>query len=326
MPRQRKFRERIAPFIVILLGLGLLVAAVVTALNVWDERGWEPVPCTVSKAELKVQITDDEPAIKPAVEFDYAVAGVPATGSKWGGEPRISQLSANDWEEKLTPLKQNPRTVCFVNPANQWEAILEKPVYTAPAVLGMVAVLLLIMGISGLSKPDLNLILLAMYVIFPVFIGAGCYCFYLAWSDDSVERAPRMVAVPCEDLTIGKFKTTVSPDSRQTIRLTKKRKALYRYQWEGRNWHSEWVNFSRADTLSPGDAQAGGFASCLVDPREPWVAVLDATPGRRWLPPLAGTVFFLAGTGGLYFRRRKHAITNRRQHETEDPSPALPAA
>ena len=98
--------------------------------------------------------------------------------------------------------------------------------------------------------------------------------------------------------------------------ITYRPQITYRYEWDGRIWHSEWIDFSRTipGSSERGEAEAtvqrfrrGSTHTCWVDPEQPWVAVLEksgATFPWQWIP----AVLCLSLGGFLLFALTKKGM------------------
>lgn len=295
------------------------------AMRAREVRSWERTPCVVEKANVKVDVPPSgEPVAKPDVIYTYTREGKEVTGSKVYDSSAPD--SVNELEELLAGFRAAPNSVCYVNPDNLWESVLVQPTYwfslgmmTLGGVFALVGLLFLTRRLwqragGGGSHGCGMIVGPAMCLI---FAGAGGACLWFASRDDWKATAARMQQASCTIL-YSAVKTETSSNSRKSGSKTTYRPDIwFRYEWQGRQWHSEWADFSKGSYSSSNRSSAedtvrrfprDSSQTCWVDPERPWVAVLEKEARGSWLLWLVGGIFGGLGALGLFFYLLKLAM------------------
>jgi Protein of unknown function (DUF3592) len=233
--------------------------------------------------------------------------------------------SINEFEEQGVAARAG-RTVCYVNPAQPGESSYRRGSYTAGAfVLGMgllfagVGALIMLGGIFSIfrkvtaqtagpgrvKKGCVGGILAPLFFLFFAVIGYVVWKLALQGQPDWKTIGPRMVPVPAQIVASG---VHTSRSSGKNSSTTYKPKVAYRYEFQGRTWHSGWLDFNRGTTSSSNHGKAQEAAqrypvdarpTAWVDPEAPWQAVLEKEAGNRWWLWIFPLVFGGIGILGL---------------------------
>lgn len=277
-----------------------------------EVESWEKVPCRIQRAELQVKTGGAEPAFSTDAAYDYQYGGKSWTGSSvFDGDPPDH---ANEVEEVLHGLRTASAPVCLVNPANPVEAVLVPPsrtgsyvVLAISAVFALVGILLVSSALfqsEGSSRGGP----LAGFIFSVIFAAGGGTSLWFASRDNWKEVSARMQNAPCT-IVSSRVKTSTSTSKGRT-KTTHRPDILFRYEWDGRAWHSEWTDFSKNSFSSSSRSSAeeivrrhpaGASQSCWVDPQQPWVAVLEKETRGAWLLWTLGFVFGGIGALGLLY-------------------------
>ena len=134
MNRSEWNEDRLGRLIVIaglFVGSFLLIFAFLqqTVLPIWHShvsREWTPVPCRIEASSLKRSVRrNGEQAFSIEVTYQYQVNGMELTGTRFD----FSDTSTADeqWAFKaINRLSRGTKTICYVNPKNPSNAVLEQ--------------------------------------------------------------------------------------------------------------------------------------------------------------------------------------------------------
>ena len=279
--------------------------------EVWEVRGWPEVGCVVEQADVNVTVAG-EPQAEVALRYRYRPAGEWLNGYRLRLGSASQQGSVNELEEICAGLRARPETVCRYRPGDSVESVLEKPGYGPGLVVVALGTFFSVLGLfaflGGLGWLNGSRAGAGMFgrLLFGLVFGLGglaVWMFALRPGRALQSRADAMVTVPCE--VVASRVKTVSGSGRSGP--TYRPDIWYRYEIEGRVWHSAWADFSRGKVSSgnAGAAQAmvsnypvGSRTVCHIDPERPWVAVLEKKGGSPWWLWLMSLVF---GGIGLAF-------------------------
>ncbi len=287
-------------------------------------RSWTETPCRVTQWEIEVTPGGEVYQTAPRIAYEYDFNGQHLTGQTY--DAALSSVPPiNEFEQQGTAARTGP-AVCYVNPAQPRESSYQRGSYTTGGfVLGMgllfagVGGLVMMTGISGLfrrvtgqdaavgqlGKGCAGGILAPIF--FALFAGAGFAVWKLALHHQPDWKAigGRMVEVPAKVIASG---VATSRSSGKNSSTSYKTKVAFSYEFEGRTWHSGWLDFDRASTSGSNYKKAqeaahrypaGSSTRAWVDPTAPWQAVLEKTGGTRWWLWLFPIIFGGIGVIGL---------------------------
>lgn len=315
------------PFGVIFLAAGLAVCWLAWSqflVKVRMVHSWVEAPCQVTQWEIGIEPTNDGYQTSPQVAYNYTWKGQSFTGRTYD-HALSTRPGINEFEAKGAKAREGG-VVCFINPLNPSESTLLQASYTVGALVMGVGVLFA--GMGGLiaaggvvslfrravggsggagrgAKGCLGGILAPVF--FVLFAGAGFLVWKLALADqpDWDTVGSRMVPVPAKVVASG---VSTSRSSGKNSSTTYKAKIAYQYKYNGRLWHSGWLDFDRSTTSSSNYSKArdavsrypqGAGTTAWVDPVAPWQAVLEKQAGTRWWLWLFPIVFGGIGVIGL---------------------------
>lgn len=323
-------------------GLALLAAGIAAlgaviwslAIPILKVYRWESVPCRVLHAETEYRGLDlyGKVSVDVKAELEWEYAGTRYTGGKLStGVGFDAGESVNSKEEYLHHLRQAGSQRCYVNPANPAEAILRMPDWYPTIVFAALATMIAGIGIlllraarqsvaGGGPGPRTGALLALLFGA--AFCGGAVAVFWygILGAFDWKASGARMKEVPCIMEGAGVARDS---GSNRSSAATWRPRFVFRYNWDGRSWLSEWYDFSKK---GPGSSereeavaltkkfQRGSSSTCWVDPEHPWVAVLHKSappPQWLWFPValclLPGGFFVVASLRMLWRLRRQSA-------------------
>jgi hypothetical protein len=315
------------PFGLIFLAAGLAVCWLAWSqflVKVRLVHTWTVVPCQVTQWEIGIEPANDGYQTTPRVAYNFTWNGQSQTGQTYdlalSSRPEINEFEAEGAKAR------EGGAVCYVNPLNPAESTFLQASYTVGAlvmalgcVFAGVGGLIAVGGVFGLfrrmvggagvgnrgAKGCLGGILAPVF--FALFAGAGFLVWKLALADqpDWAVIGSRMVPVPAKVVASG---VSTSRSSGKNSSTTYKAKIAYQYDFNGRTWHSGWLDFDRGTSSSSNYSKArdavsrypqGASTTAWVNPAAPWQAVLEKQAGARWWLWLFPIVFGGIGLLGL---------------------------
>lgn len=290
-------------------GLGILgIAGIPQGWEVWKVRHWEEVPCDLKRADIQVnREADDKVNVQSIVAYTYQWKE-----KEHSSETTLTPVDVNERERELAELRASAKT-CLVNPDDPSESRVERPSWLEPLILIGAGAVTALAGILVAWRPKVSdragtrLLRWVVPACLLIFAGSGALCIWLAVRDDWKSVEPRLKEVPCTIVASG-VKTSRGSGSRNANTNMYSPDILFRYEWEGRTWHSTWVDFSRNSVRSSDAGSSretvnrypeGSAHKCWLDPAKPWVAVLEKKYGPVWVLWLCGSVFGAIGVLGL---------------------------
>ena len=134
------------------LGIGSVFLYFLGVRPVWGvlrASGWAPTPCTVLSSQLKEQNDEDGPAYKIEIVYKYDFGGAPYQSDQYD----FLDLATNTNVAARTAVVQahppGSKMVCYVNPANPSEAVLERG-WTWEMLWGLFPIPFVLVGACGL--------------------------------------------------------------------------------------------------------------------------------------------------------------------------------
>lgn len=308
---------------------GLIVLLCTLVPDTIKVRAWDAVPCTVLRAEVEPKGTDMKGKFQSAVktELTWEYKGTRYTGGKLDADTGFHAAEGvNAQEELCHHLRRRPQQTCHVNPGDPSEAILRLPAWWPVFAFCGGAVVFLIVGVAVLrsarrisqtprtpgtaSRPGLCV---ALFMGIMTMAGGGAvWWFAIRGATDWSAVSERMKEVPCTIAASAVDEHRSS--SRSGSSVTYHPEITFRYEWDGRTWHSEWLNFNKSPSSHSARSEAEATVrhyrrssthTCWVDPEQPWVAVLEKTTAKlQWLwIPVA--ILVLVGAGLAFYALRK---------------------
>ena len=116
--------------------------------KIQDAKGWAETPCRIEGAWVQSHEGDDSTTYSVEVLYAYEFGGRLYKSSRYS----FGTGSSSGYEGKravVVRLRQNPNTVCYVNPRDPTEAVLERG-YTAEIWFGLFTLLFVLFGGIGL--------------------------------------------------------------------------------------------------------------------------------------------------------------------------------
>lgn len=318
------------PFGLIFLLIGLAVcwfAWTKILTRVSEVRKWTETPCRVTQWNTVIE-PDGGDIYKavPQIAYEFQANGKTLTGTTYDAALSTAP-TLNELEEQGVAARAQP-AVCYVNPANPSESTFRRASYTAGGfVLGFgllfagVGGMLMLSGVFGILRRVMGGAGSGMCPATPrgcaagmgppLFFGVFFLTGVLVWKlgiqgqPDWKTIGPRMVEVPAKILASGVSRHTGSGKNSST---SYKARVAWEYEFDGRTWHSGWLDFNRGTSSSSSRSTAetaanrypaGSTARGWVDPQAPWRAVLEKESGARWWLWLFPLVFGGIGAIGL---------------------------
>ena len=326
-PKKKPPAGCLIPFGLIFLAAGLAVcwlAWTKILTQVKMVHSWTETPCQVTQWEVQVEPGGEVYKVAPKISYDYDFNGQHLTGHTYDAASSITP-ALNDFEEQGASARAGG-AVCYVNPAQPGESSFRRGSYAAGGfVLGMgvlfagVGGLIVLGGVFSLFRPGggqeaatgrmargcAGGILAPIF--FSLFAGTGFAVWKLALQDEPDWKtiSGRMVTVPSRVIASG---VKTSRSSGKNSSTTYKAMVAFSYEWNGRTWHSGWLDFDRSSSSSSNSTKAreavsrypaGATPVAWVDPEAPWVAVLEKQGGTRWWLWLFPILFGGVGLIGL---------------------------
>lgn len=134
--------------IFLLAGLGFLAIFAVPAWRNLEARSWTEVPCEVLESRVETHAGDDGDTYTVAVRYRYHVDGRDHVSDRYDFFPG----STSGYDGKAGIVERLPagtRTVCYVDPDDPSEAVLERR-FTAEYLWGLLPLVFVAVGASGI--------------------------------------------------------------------------------------------------------------------------------------------------------------------------------
>jgi hypothetical protein len=117
------------------------------ALRVVDARAWQPVPCTILDSHVETHSGSDSNTYSIAVRFAYGVEGREYESDRYefmGGSSSGYDFKAG----VVAKLPVGTRTICYYNPADPADAVLERG-FTRDYLYGLIPLVFVLAGVAG---------------------------------------------------------------------------------------------------------------------------------------------------------------------------------
>ena len=136
--------------IFLLFGLAFLAFFAVPAARILSARAWRETPCTILHSEVRSHASSDgDDTYSVAVRYAYVVDGREYSSERYeflGG----SSSGTSGKEAVVRRLPPGTRTVCYVDPANPAEAVLERGL-TLQYLFALIPLLFVAIGGGGVA-------------------------------------------------------------------------------------------------------------------------------------------------------------------------------
>ena len=131
--------------ILAVVGTGLLVWAIASALFALEARSWKETPCRILTAQIDKSHADNHVIYRADFTYEYQVDGVKHVGDR----DRIVKTfgSLQPAKDRLSALPVGTETVCHVDPDDPTEAVLDAS-FSIGTAIGMCSIGLFI-GLIG---------------------------------------------------------------------------------------------------------------------------------------------------------------------------------
>ncbi len=138
-------------FFAIFLVIGLVVFWFLGArplLTMLEARSWSEVPCTVISSQVRSHSSDDGTTYNVDILYEYEFGGRSYRSNGYG----VLGGSSGGRDGKAEVVRAHPRgktTSCWVNPADPYEALLERG-FTPVLLFGLIPLVFVIVGAGGI--------------------------------------------------------------------------------------------------------------------------------------------------------------------------------
>lgn len=130
-----------------LVGLAFLtIGFILPALNIQQARSWKETPCTVLESWLETHSGSDSTSYSVGVRYEYEVQGTRHLSERY----QLSAISGgrSKHQRLVDGLPAGLETICFVNPDQNTEAVLDRS-WGSEWIFGLVGLLLTLVGPGG---------------------------------------------------------------------------------------------------------------------------------------------------------------------------------
>jgi hypothetical protein len=131
------------------VGLSLSWAFAVRPLQrILDARDWPEVECTILSSHVETHDSDDGNTYSVAISYRYEVGGRTYTSDRY----KFMTGSSSGYEGKAAVVEKHPPgrvTVCYVNPDDPGDAVLERG-FTVDIAFGAIPLVFVVVGAGGM--------------------------------------------------------------------------------------------------------------------------------------------------------------------------------
>jgi hypothetical protein len=135
--------------IFLLVGLGTFYGLVIRPVGkVFAARGWEATPCVVVSSQVRSHSSDDGTTYSVDILYSYTVNRKEYRSNRY----QFMSGSSSGYRGKAEIVARHPpgtRTVCYVNPQDPTESVLERG-FTGQFLLGLIPLAFILAGGGGL--------------------------------------------------------------------------------------------------------------------------------------------------------------------------------
>jgi hypothetical protein len=118
------------------------------ALKVLQAKNWRQIPCVVISSEVRSHDSDDGTTYSVNILYAYEVNGKEYKSNRY----QFMAGSSSGYDRKATIVRRHPpgtKTVCFVNPDDPTEAVLERG-FTKGLWFGLIPLVFVAAGVAGI--------------------------------------------------------------------------------------------------------------------------------------------------------------------------------
>jgi hypothetical protein len=294
------------------------------AINSISARSWRKTECTILSSGIKEDRDSDGNAeYRFAVRYEYEFKNKKYTSNQY----RLNDSGSSDYgtiQSLIDRYKPQSRTVCYVNPSQPSEAVLEhKRPWTALAALfplifvaiGAGGIYFTLHGKRKKKRPDGTVMPESIsqqgkkvsgksvaLILFTIFLIGGSLATYFLFVRTylKVQDAKKWDKVPCTVIS-SKVRSHRGDDS-----TTYSVDILFEYEFEGEKRRSNKYNFMGGSSSGYASKKAivdryppGKKTHCYVDPDNPSEAVLNREFTPLMYLTLIPAFFALVGLGGI---------------------------
>jgi hypothetical protein len=295
--------------IAFLFCLGLLyVILIYPAMRMLRAREWTETPCVIQDSEVSHH---SDGTYSVDISYTYRVGGQTLTSDRYS----LTESSSSGFDAKQAIVDRYPagsRTVCFVNPADPSDAVIERG-FTAGLLWGLVPLMFMFFIVMGFissvrrtrqpnARTEARSRRTSMIMLFGTFALAGMILSYplLVSPLMHVWEAGTWIKTPCviESSDIGRTMESHGPtygaDIRYSYMFGAKGFTSSRYQF----WDATSNGFGRIANIV-NQHQAGDSSFCYVNPTNPSEAVLNRGLAVEMLIGLVPIICMFFGVTGL---------------------------
>ncbi|MBK1789619.1 DUF3592 domain-containing protein [Persicirhabdus sediminis] len=352
--RVRNNQKSQPPLIVLLLfgavfaGMGCLFCYLIVSSELKDAeiKKWPQAQAEVSQSQVKVRAKQDKP-FELVVKYQYDWDGE----SYEGDNVSRSGQKDKDYTKLWLMSREFPagaKVLAYVNPEDPAEAYLQSDGMGGTLLFVLLPLIFVVIGVgimwAGISaranakreaagelpvstqqkSKFMNKHGWLFGVLFgSVFFFIGLGVFYgvglKGWQQGVAAKSWQ--ETPCRVIW-SKVRTHSGDDS-----TTYSVDVFYRYQWDGQSYRSNRYDFSSSSSSGYDAKRAladrykkGSEHTCLVNPAEPWISVIDPD-GGHWFGFIFGGIFALVG-GGVMIASVAAKAKSRRQNKADGGSKA----
>ncbi|MBN1816075.1 MAG: DUF3592 domain-containing protein [Sedimentisphaerales bacterium] len=132
-----------------LAGLGFLFPLfILPVFRILDARGWQPVPCTILRAEVKSHSGEDGTTYSVYIFYQYEFNGNTYKSDRYsfmGG----SSSGRRGKQAVVTSYRSAKKPVCYVNPEDPTQAVLIRG-FTWSQLFGLIPMIFVLIGVGGI--------------------------------------------------------------------------------------------------------------------------------------------------------------------------------
>lgn len=133
----------------LLIGLGAFIAMVgLPALNILEARDWTATPCDIISSQVKSHSDSDGTTYSVDLSYRYQIKGREYQSNRY----HFATGSSSGMEGKQAVVNRYPagsRTVCYVNPQDPTDAVIERG-FVTELLFGLIPLVFILIGAGGI--------------------------------------------------------------------------------------------------------------------------------------------------------------------------------